>query len=397
MGALSRASQWFNAAMDKYRPDQLLPLVALALLAAGCGLVLWPFLTSLLWAVILASTSWGVLLWLDRLFGGRRALAASVMTLLVTVILLGPVLAVAVALSDDVAALGRAATSLVKDGLPQPPAWLADLPLIGGAIQGYWQQFVHDGQRLMAELSRLAAAAQSGALALGRLVGQGVLDIGFSVFLAFFFFLHGEVLAARLRAALTHLTGERANYLLGIARGTVTGVIFGVLGTALTQGVLAALGFAVAAVPGAVLLGVLTFFLSVVPVGPPLVWGGAAAWLFQQGQPGWAIFVAAWGFFVVSMVDNIIKPFIISRGANLPFAIVLLGVLGGVLAFGVIGAFLGPTFLAVGYRLLTEWTTTPAPQPGASNCPVGSSATAGTGTDTGTTDNARADTAGGDP
>jgi predicted PurR-regulated permease PerM len=151
--------------------------------------------------------------------------------------------------------------------------------------------------------------------------------------------------------------------LLGIMHDTVSGVIYGILGTGLAQGVLAAIGFVIAGVPGAVLLGGATFFLSVVPVGPPLVWGGAAIWLFQQGQPGWAVFVAIWGFFVVSTVDNVIKPFIISRGANLPFAIVFLGVLGGVLAFGVIGAFLGPTLLAVGYRLSTEWTTEAAAPP----------------------------------
>jgi predicted PurR-regulated permease PerM len=177
------------------------------------------------------------------------------------------------------------------------------------------------------------------------------------VFLAFFFFLHGESLAKRLIVALKRLTGDRATYLMGIARGTVSGVIYGILGTGLAQGVLATFGFAVAGVPGAVLLGVATFFLSVVPVGPPLVWGGAAIWLFQQGELSWAVFVAVWGFFVVSTVDNVIKPFIISRGASLPFAIVFLGVLGGVLAFGVIGAFLGPTLLAVGYRLVIEWTS----------------------------------------
>jgi predicted PurR-regulated permease PerM len=208
----------------------------------------------------------------------------------------------------------------------------------------------------MAELEKLAKPAQAAALAAGRVVGVGVLDMALSVFLAFFFFLHGEVLAGRLRVLLKRVTGVRAAYLLGIARSTVTGVIYGILGTGLAQGVLATIGFAVAGVPGAVLLGVATFFLSVVPVGPPLVWGGAAIWLFRQDQPEWAIFVAAWGFFVVSTVDNVIKPFIISRGANLPFAVVFLGVLGGLLAFGVIGAFLGPTLLAVGYRLVTEWT-----------------------------------------
>lgn len=343
--------------------DRYLPILALALLGAGCVLVLWPFLTALVWAAILVSTSWPAFLWLDRSVGERRALAASLMTLLVTVVLLGPIASVALALADNVAELGRAVSALVKDGLPDAPAWLANLPLIGQAIHDYWQQFAHNSQKLMAELENFAKPAQGAALAAGRVVGKGVLDMTISVFIAFFFFLHGEALAGRLRVALERLTGARAGYLLGIVRGTVTGVIYGILGTGLAQGVLAAIGFAIAGVPGAVLLGVATFFLSVVPVGPPLVWGGAAIWLFQDGQPGWAAFVAAWGFFLVSTVDNVIKPFIISRGARLPFAIVFLGVLGGVLAFGVIGAFLGPTLLAVGYRLATEWTAAESASP----------------------------------
>lgn len=343
--------------MQSPRSDRVLATLALTLLGSGCLLVLWPFLTSLVWAAILASTSWGVFLRLDRLVGHKRTLAASLMTLLVTIVLLVPVVAVALAMADNVAELGVAATSLLKNGLPDAPSWLANLPLVGNSLEAYWQQFAHDGQRLMEELGKLAQPAQTMALTAGRVVGKGVLDIALSVFLAFFFFLHGELLAARLQIALAHLAGERGTYLLGIARGTVTGVIYGVLGTALAQGVLAAIGFAIAGVPGAVLLGGATFFLSVIPIGPPLVWGGAAIWLFQQGEPGWAAFVAAWGFFLVSAVDNVIKPLIISRGSRLPFAIVFLGVLGGVLAFGVIGAFLGPTFLAVGYRLANEWTT----------------------------------------
>ncbi|MCK9380650.1 MAG: AI-2E family transporter [Sulfuritalea sp.] len=336
--------------------DRILAILALSLLGAGCVLVLWPFLTALVWAAILASTSWPAFLWLDRSVGERRALAASLMTLLVTVVLLGPIVAVALGLADNVAELGRAASALIKNGLPDAPSWLAGVPLVGQSIHDYWQQFAHDSQSLMAALEKLAKPAQTAAMASGRVIAKGVLDMTISVFLAFFFFLHGEVLARRLRVALERLTGERAAYLLGIARGTVSGVIYGILGTGLAQGVLAAIGFAIAGVPGAVLLGVVTFFLSVVPVGPPLVWGGAAIWLFQQGEPSWAMFVAAWGFFLVSTVDNVIKPFIISRGASLPFAIVFLGVLGGILAFGVIGAFLGPTLLAVGYRLATEWT-----------------------------------------
>jgi len=340
--------------MDSPRSDRLLAVIALALLAAGCVLVLWPFLTSLIWAAILASSSWPVFRRLNHWVGNRRMLTATLMTVLGTVALLGPIVAVALAQADNVAELARAASNLGKEGLPDAPSWLANLPLIGPTLHSYWQQFAHDGQRL---INALGKPAQDAALLGGRVLGQGVVDMALAVFLTFFFFLHGETLSTRLRVALGRLTGARAGYLIEIAHGTVSGVIYGVLGTALAQGVLAAIGFAIAGVPGAALLGAVTFFLSVVPIGPPLVWGGAAIWLFQQGQPGWGVFVAAWGFFLVSTVDNVIKPFIISRGASLPFAIVFLGVLGGVLAFGVIGAFLGPTLLALGYRLLLEWTS----------------------------------------
>lgn len=346
--------------MLRPRSDSIPTVLALALLGAGCAVVLWPFMTALIWAAILASSSWSAFLWLDRIVGERRILAASLMTALVTLVLLGPVIAVALALANNVAELGRAASTLVKDGLPDAPAWLTTLPLVGQSIHDYWQQFAHDSRRLMNELGTLAKPAQAAALAGGRLLGNGVVDMALSVFIAFFFFLHGEALAGRLRIALERLAGTRAVYLLGIARSTVSGVIYGILGTGLAQGVLASIGFAIAGVPAAELLGVATFLLSVVPVGPPLVWGGAAIWLFQQGQPGWAAFIAAWGFFVVSTVDNVIKPYIISRGTRLPFAIVFLGVAGGVLAFGVIGAFLGPTLLAVGYRLASEWTAVPS-------------------------------------
>ncbi len=349
--------------MDPLRADRLLAIVALTLLGVGCVYVLWPFMSSLAWAAILASTCWPALLWLDRMLKGRRVWSASLVTALITLVVLGPVTALACGLADSMAQLGRGVSELMSSGLPDAPAWLRDVPLIGQSLFDYWQRLAHDGQRLMTELSKLADPAQKLALDTGRMVGKGVVDLGLSVFLAFFLFLHGEALAVRLRVALSRLAGARSGYLIDITQGTVNGVIYGILGTALAQGVLASIGFLIAGVPGAMLLGVVTFFFSVVPVGPPLVWGGSAIWLFQQGELGWAVFVAVWGFFLVSTVDNVIKPFIISRGSRLPFAVVLLGVLGGVLAFGVIGVFLGPTLLALGYRLLSEWTTSETPAP----------------------------------
>lgn len=336
--------------------DHVLAVLLLALLGLGSLLVLWPFLSPLAWSVILVSSTWGAFAWFDRLLGRRRLLSASLMTLWVTLVVLVPVITLAFALSDDMAALSQMISNWVREGLPDAPDWLANLPLIGPSVHRYWQQFAHDGQKLTQELAKLAAPAQNIAIVAGRVVGRGVVDIAISVFLAFFLYLHGEELARRVVYALGRLGGEQAPQLLGLTRGTVTGVIYGVLGTALAQGILAAIGLVVAGVPGAVLLGGTTFLLSVIPIGPPLVWGGAAFWLFQQGEPNWGVFMLGWGFFVVSMVDNFIKPLIISRGSSLPFAVVFLGVLGGVLAFGVIGAFLGPALLAVGFRLLSDWS-----------------------------------------
>jgi predicted PurR-regulated permease PerM len=157
-------------------------------------------------------------------------------------------------------------------------------------------------------------------------------------------------------AVLNRLAGVRAQRLANVAGATVVSVVYGILGTALAQGLLAGIGFYIAGIPLAALLGLATFFLSIVPVGPPLVWIPAALWLYVQGSPGWAIFVLVWGLVVVSGVDNILKPMLISRGTQLPFVMVFLGVLGGALAFGLIGVFLGPTLLVVGNRLLHEWS-----------------------------------------
>jgi predicted PurR-regulated permease PerM len=168
-------------------------------------------------------------------------------------------------------------------------------------------------------------------------------------------FRRGTELADALTAALTRMIGPRARQFLDVAGGTITGVVYGILGTALAQGILAGLGFLVVGVPGALFLGLLTFFLSLIPMGPPLVWIPAVVWLFAEDRYASGVFLAIWGLFVISGIDNIIKPYLISRGSRLPFVLVFLGVIGGVLAFGFIGVFLGPVLLALGFTLLTAW------------------------------------------
>jgi predicted PurR-regulated permease PerM len=213
----------------------------------------------------------------------------------------------------------------------------------------------HDSARLTTALQRLVVPVSAWLLSQGVGVGVGVLYLSLSVLLMFFLYRDGEALATRLQEVTRRIAGARAQQLLDLAAGTVRGVVYGILGSLLAQGILAGIGFLVAGVPGALLLGFLTLFLSLVPGGPALLWLPASIWLHKQGATGWAIFLALWGLLVVGAADNVIKPYLIGRGGDLPFILVLLGVLGGAFAFGVIGIFLGPTLLAVGYTVVKDW------------------------------------------
>jgi predicted PurR-regulated permease PerM len=160
---------------------------------------------------------------------------------------------------------------------------------------------------------------------------------------------------------MKRVAGGRAERLLEVAGATTKGVVYGIMGTAIVQGAVAMIGFAIAGVPGALLLGFVTFIFSLIPGGPPFVWIPATVWLFYTGAPGWGTFLAIWGFLAISGIDNVLRPYLISRGSRLSFLLVLLGVVGGVLGFGFIGIFLGPILLAVGFTLLKEWSAPSAP------------------------------------
>jgi predicted PurR-regulated permease PerM len=207
----------------------------------------------------------------------------------------------------------------------------------------------------------MAEPARHYLVAGGIVLGTGVVQMALAAFVSFFFYRDGEALSAVIGAAVKRVMNEEAESVTETVSQTVRGVMYGLLGTALAQALVAAIGFAIAGVPAVLLLSVLVFVSSLIPVGPPVIWGGAAAWLFAQGSTGWGIFMLVWGFFVISGVDNVVRPMLISRGSSLPFLLTLLGVLGGVIAFGFVGLFIGPTLLAVGYSLMSGWTHTRNP------------------------------------
>jgi len=342
--------------MDNKR---LVRIALVTLLALGCALILQPFVGAILFAAVICVTAWPLHAWLLRRLNGRDTLAASLTTLALALLVLLPMSLLAVALADAVPDLIAGMKQSIEKLLATPPAFLRRLPLIGAALDDYWHRLAESRDELNKALVQLYDPARRLSLKLVALAGEGLLQIVLVLFIAFFFFRDGAALVDRLRAAGRRLAGELADQLLALSRATVMGVMVGIVGTAAAQALVALLGFLVAGVPGALLLAAATFFLSMIPVGPPLIWGGAAWWLHDSGSSGWAIFMLVYGLVVISSADNFVKPLLISRSANLSILLIALGVFGGVLAFGFIGIFLGPTLLALGLALADKWTTMP--------------------------------------
>ncbi|MBM3862404.1 MAG: AI-2E family transporter [Verrucomicrobia bacterium] len=377
------------------RTEPLLGAAALLLLLVGCFVVLRPFMTALLWAIILAYSLNPLQRVFTRWFRGSRTLAACFVTLTITVMLAGPVVFIGVRIAQDGKDLANATRHWLMAVPDEPPAWIGAAPIVGDELDGYWRGLAKDRQRwmnqldrevkspprkdaeqareetntadsatasddrsqLVALIGRFLAWAREWLIAAGLAVGQGVTQVLLSAFLAFFLLRDSQELGRRVSVAVERLAGPRGQRLIQVAGDTVHGVIYGILGTAIAQALVAGLGFWIAGVPGAILLAVFTFFFAVVPFGPPLIWLPAAFWLFAQNQTGMGIFLLLWGLLGISSVDNILRPLIISQGSKMPFALIFCGVIGGALGFGLVGVFLGPTLLAVAYRLTDEWST----------------------------------------
>jgi predicted PurR-regulated permease PerM len=336
------------------RIEYMAGIAAVILLIIGCVMILRPFIASLAWAGILCFTTWPIYQWIARRLNERRTLAASIMTLIIILVIIGPFSAVAYSLAGNV----RTMFQEIKSGeLQDPPTWVGAIPIIGEWIRGQWLELAHDKEKLEAAIKIGFGKSQNWLVHRGMDIGQGLMHLGLSVFISFFFYRDGIAVVTSLNRTAKRILGHRTQHILTVVGDTIKSVVYGVLGTAIAQGTLAGFGFWLAGAPLPFLLGLLTFFLSLVPAGPPFVWLPVTIWLFFKGSVPWGVFMAIWGMFVISGVDNIIKPYLISRGSKLPFVLVFLGVLGGIFAFGLIGVFLGPAFLAVGYTLLHEWSS----------------------------------------
>ena len=335
------------------RIDIILRVTFGALILVGCYFVISPFLTPIVLAAILTVVSWPLFQWLNDRLRGHSTLAAGIMVTLMIVTVLIPLSIACTILAKQIPGVFAVIREWVHAGMPLP-AWLTSIPYLGRMIQDAFQ-FGIDPSEIRGFLEKSIDPLTKWLLGLSLSVGNGIFQLVLVAVVAFFFYRDGNTLSARTVMFINRISGGLAAEFTEILVKTTRSVVFGVIGTAIGQGLVAAVGFWIAGVPSIAVLSSLVCVLSVVPVGPPLVWGPVALWLYATGNVGMAIFLVLWGTLAVSSVDNFLKPILISRGTSMPLALVFLGVFGGILSFGFLGLVLGPILLAATLALFKAW------------------------------------------
>jgi predicted PurR-regulated permease PerM len=333
----------------------VLAIIALISLIAGSLWVLRPFIPALIWATTIVIATWPLMTRMQTLLWGRRWLAVTVMTLALLLLFFVP-LSIAIATvvdnADTVVEWFKAVSTM---RFYEPPAWLAAVPLVGARAADYWREIAASGvgplvSKVTPYVGTVATRVVREAGAIGAVGIEFLLTVAVSAVL----YGYGEQAAAAMLRFAHRLAGERGVTTAQLAAASIRGVALGVVVTAVVQSVLGGIGLAVAGIPAATLLTALMFLLTIAQLGPFLVLLPAAGWLFWSGDTGWAIALVAWTVFVGTM-DNFLRPWLINKGANLPLLLIFAGVVGGLIAFGLLGIFIGPVVLAVTYTLMGAW------------------------------------------
>ncbi len=335
--------------------ERVLMALLLGGIAIGCAEVLYPFFSAILWAGILTFTTWPVHEWLRRRLRLGRVLTALLMVLIVAIVVVLPLTLAVPSEADDAVKLRKLIEDTLQAGLPGAPEWVAAVPVVGQTAADLWNSWAADLTVMVSFFKPYFGLAAQTSLSLLLGLANGILSFVLALIVAFFFFASGERLAGVIAALLRRIAAERAPRLIDVTGATIRGVVYGILGTAVIQGILTTLGLWGVGIPRPLLLGVVAGGLSVLPVGAPVVWIAAALWLLANDHVLRGVLLFGYGLVFVSGADSIIRPYFISRGAQLPFLLTLLGVLGGAIAFGLLGVFLGPVLLGVGFTLVKEF------------------------------------------
>lgn len=336
----------------------LLSVLVIGALLIGTIWTLLPFLSALIWAVTIVIATWPLLLRMQRLMGGRRSLAAAFMTFLVLLAVIAPIIVAVNTLFETFQSSPAVITDFLGSGLPPPPDWVAKLPWFGDSLAQNWQSISDGGpEGLIALVQPYARSVASVAIGSAGGIGRTVVLILLTVILVGLFYSGGDAAASGARAFAHRLAGETGDRAVVLAGQAIRSVALGVVLTALVQSILAGIGLWICGIPHAAVLTAFAFVLGIAQLGPVLILAASIGWLYWVGNTGWAIVLLVWTIPVVSL-DNVLRPILIRRGVDLPLLLIMAGVIGGLISFGIVGLFIGPVVLAVTYTLTREWINT---------------------------------------
>ena len=332
-------------------------LLALGALIASSFWIVRPFLMALTWATMIVVATWPLLLHAQARLGGRRGLGVAVMTIALLLILVVPLYFGIAAIVENAHRIGDWSKSLATLAIPQPPAWVATLPLVGPKLAGRWQELAAAApEEVSARLAPYASELVMGFVSQVGNIGLLVVQFLLTVIIAAILYANGEAAARFADHFARRLAGPQGENAVHLAGQAIRGVALGVVVTAILQTTAAGIGLVVVSVPFAAILTAGIFILCVAQIGPGLVLIPAVVWVYSTRGAVWGSGFLVWAIFCGTF-DNFLRPMLIKRGADLPLLLIFTGVIGGLLAFGVIGLFIGPVVLAVAYTLLLDWVS----------------------------------------
>lgn len=342
-------------------PRMLFSITFIALMTLACFWVVQPFILGFAWASMVVVATWPLLIKIQALLWGRRSLAVIVMTLLLLLLFVLPVSVVISSVMDNSAPLVAWATQPNRLTLPTL-SWLHDVPLVGHKLLAGWQAMIAGGGGLlMAKIQPYIGQGATWLLSQVAQVGSFLIHCGLMILFSVLLYIRGERVALSVRHFAIRLGAERGDAAVLLAAQSIRAVALGVVLTAIVQSVLGGIGLAVSGIPLPTILTIVMFVLCIAQLGPLPVLIPAMIYLYWSGDTTWGTVLLVWSC-VVGTLDNILRPIFIRMGADLPILLVLCGVIGGLLAFGMIGMFIGPVVLAVSYRLIFAWVhEAPAP------------------------------------
>jgi predicted PurR-regulated permease PerM len=336
-------------------PRIVLGVLFIGGLIVGSFWILEPFIGALVWAVMIVVPTWPVMLSIERALGGRRWIAVAVMSLLILAFLIVPLLVALGTVLSHLAEIARWAKNLQALEIPPPPSWLAGLPFIGERAAHLWQETAAEGiQSLAAHVTPYTGDVIRWLATKIGTVGALLVQFVLTVVAAAVLYASGEVGAQYALRFGARLAGDHGEAAIRLSGQAIRGVALGVVVTALLQALIAGAGLAIAGVPFTALLTTAAFLLAVAQIGAAILLVPPIIWLYWIGSPGWATFLVVVAV-ITGSVDNVVRPILIKRGADLPLLLIFVGVVGGLISFGLVGIFVGPVILAVSYTLLRAW------------------------------------------